>query len=247
MKEDFNGRLGGANYDDFFVKAVPYWNNLQIQIGRALTKECAKKGRDSCIDVIEIGCGTGATTEQILPADPRIKVAALDISKPMIEQTQKKLGSYVKQGKLSLVHADALDYLSDWRNVCDNSIDYFVSASTIHNIPRKQRALLHKLVYRVLKFGGVFINGDKIAQDDQSEHNKALIYELSCLKKIDEMGRPDLRLAWESHYRRDNQKRFIVKEGEYMKDLKDAGFCNVQKLYRKHMAAIVSGVKPWLH
>jgi tRNA (cmo5U34)-methyltransferase len=241
MKDDFEGKLG-KDYD-VFTKVFTYYDQLEENVASLLSHETSRQ-MSSVIDVLEIGCGTGITTERILKVDPRIHVTAIDISPAMIEQAKNNLREYVARRKVKFVEQDALDYLTFVSPFSDKLIDYVVSVSTIHNIPRNDRSALYTGIYRSLRIGGAFINGDKIAQDDPEEHERCLSYDLALLDKMVELGRPDLKTEWAMHYLRDNQEDFILREGEFVRDLRAAGFADIRKIYRQYTGAVIMAVEP---
>ncbi len=226
-------RFSGAEGKDYNLatKAFPYCAMSQRVVRKELTKHFDNSQKKSLL-VLELGCGTGITSEQILQADPRIKLLALDNEKVMLDQTQTRLWKY----KLALWHKDALYFCEHIHTT--SPFNAIVSANMIHNLPKDYRAQLLKAAYSRLCPGGIFIEADKIAPDDARKHQRDYEWQLKHLELFDKMGRHDLREVWAAHYQRDNQEDLILRESELVSGLQEAGFSDVKKVFRKRMEAV---------
>ncbi|MEK6927250.1 MAG: class I SAM-dependent methyltransferase [Nanoarchaeota archaeon] len=202
-------------------------------IGRILTERFEKRD-DSTFRVLELGCGTGITTEIILNADPRIIVDAVDNENNMIVQIGSKLRKQNLAGRVNLFELDAEEACRTLRA----KYDAIVTAFMIHNLPRTKRDSLINAVYCALGVDKLFINADKIAQDDPKAHEKSLAWQMEQFKKFDRIGKPELRTYWEQHYLRDNQDDLILKESEFTNRLEVTGFLDVQRVFRRHTEAV---------
>lgn len=141
---------------------------------------------------------------------------------------------------LVIVQNDALNYLVNNRNCFDAIITGF----TYHNFfPNEYRNETIEATYNALKQGGIFVNGDKIAQNDPDAHMSDFIRHVHLLEVYAKMGRPDIRDAYLKHQIEDNDSTMILKEGEYITKLKEVGFNDVKLVYRNHMETVITGVK----
>jgi ubiquinone/menaquinone biosynthesis C-methylase UbiE len=57
--------------------------------------------------IIEIGSGVGAQTEILLERFPKTKISCVDLSKQQIERAKKHLAPAIKNGSVSITHANA--------------------------------------------------------------------------------------------------------------------------------------------
>jgi len=230
----FYGKAGGEY--DLFKLACPHYEELHKTLGETLREAFESSDKESII-VLEIGCGTGFTTEIILKSDPRIKVIAVDNEEVMINQAKRLLSDYSSEGRVTFVHEDCLGYL---KSLQENSVDAFVSGFTLHNFDQDFRSELIIELFRVLRNGGLFINADKYAQESKKEHQKELDWQLKQFNdKFSEINRADLKEEWTKHYLEDNDNSTIMNESEAIKKMQMAGFVDVRKIYRKHMEAIM--------
>lgn len=234
MDSDRFDNILGDQYN-LFKKVIPHHDEFQDKIGEIIRRYCTGL-RGEMIQAVDGGCGTGLTTFRILKADKRIKVIGIDSEEKTIDQAKDILKEY--KSRVSLKTDDLLDGL---KKMPGKSLDIFASVWVIHNLTVKYRKDLFKEIARVLKSGGLFINGDKYARADIASHNQDLVNQIEAFYIFDRMKRPDLKKEWTEHYKKD--EKIKITEQAQIKILKDLGFNNVQVQYRKAMEAIITGIR----
>ena len=105
-------------------------------------------GRVEGLKVLEIGCGQGVGTEQILERFAAGHVQAIDVDPLMIKRAQKRLAAYSAE-RLSLNLGDVCNLASD-----DNVYDAVFDFAILHHVPIWQNAVAE--ICRVLRPGGRF-------------------------------------------------------------------------------------------
>ena len=166
---------------------------------------------------------------------------AVDNEEDMIKATNINLKNYILEGRVKLIYKDGLEYV---KGLEKNSIDVFVSGLTIHNFEQDYRKEFLKYLYGVLKPNGLFINADKYSQDEEKEHMKHLNQQLNKIfETFTPINRFDLIQKWGLHYFEDNQPNVLMKEQESIKQMKEIGYRDVKKVYRKHQEAIITAKK----
>ncbi|MDO8538706.1 MAG: class I SAM-dependent methyltransferase [archaeon] len=237
-KNRFHGKAG-KDYD-LVRQAFPQFDEFE----KAMVKTIKKQFKNSSIrkiKIIEIGCGHGHTTFALLDSDKRVRVTAIDNEPIMIKQAKKNLKKFIKNHRVNLVKDDALKFLKKQKS---NSFDIFASDSTLHNFPKSMRRKTIEEIYRVLKFGGIFVNVDKYAHDDESEHKKYFDLRLKQFREeFTKINRPDLAEEWIKHNTQDNKSNIIMKQGESIKDMKKIGFKEPRIVVRKEMDAVMFAFK----
>ena len=93
-------------------------------------------------NVLEVGCGTGLFTAELVKANN--KIIAIDVSKDLIEIAQKRVGD-----KVSFLLRDA-----GKTSFPDNYFDFIVGSSILHHLDAGPAI---KEFYRILKPGGKFM------------------------------------------------------------------------------------------
>ena len=234
----FHGKAG-EEYE-LFKLVCPHFKELENALGKTV-KEQFQDNELKEIKVIEIGCGPGYTTLIILESDDRTKIVAVDNEPVMIEQAKEILKDFINNNRVELIEADALEFL---KKQSSDSFDVFASGFTLHNFPKEVREKVIKEIYRVLKPEGVFVNADKYALDNESEHKQSLNWQLQQFKeKYSQIKRPDLIQEWTSHYLEDDKPRMIMKESESMKSMSKIGFKDIKIVFRKQMDAVLLAKK----
>ncbi len=190
----------------------------------------------------EIGCGTGISTYALLSAAPGLSLVALDASAKMLEQARANLATEFSAGRLRFVEADALDAL---RALPDESLDLVVSNYATHNFRADYRRQAFAEVFRALKPGGRFVNGDRFALDDREAH-LTITQEMlrHWFTTFAQLGRPDVLEEWVIHLFSDELPDRIMVFTPALEELGALGFAPVEIEYRDGVDTLVAATKP---
>ena len=233
----FSGKVG-EEYE-LFKMVCPHYDELQEAIGYAIASRF-KDSDNSEIKALEIGCGSGYTTSIVLDSDKRVNVTAIDNEPIMIDQARDVLKNYVSENKVSFREVDALSYL---KSCSEDSYDIFFSAFSLHNFSQEYRSDLIREIYRVLKKGGLFVNGDKYAKDNLSDHEEDLKWQVAQFDLYDKIGKPELKKEWTQHYLEDEHPDILMREGEAIDEMGQIGFRDIKNIFRDHMESIIMATK----
>lgn len=233
-EERFSGVLG-SEYN-LFAKSVPWHDEFQDVLKRTIREYCLGKSEAATFTALDAGCGTGITTIRILDADERIRVVAVDNEEKTLDQAKEALRD--KADRVTFIQADLLPFLE---GADDDSFDVFASAYVLHNLPCEYRNRVLKEIARVLKSGGLFVNADKYAHDDEEQQAKDLEEQIRDFDVFDKLGRQDIREEWTKHYREDEKIR--ITEGEQVRILASLGFDDIRTVFRKRIEAVIRAVK----
>ncbi len=194
------------------------------------------------LQVLELGGGTGITTLNLLNARDDIHIVSVDNEPVMQDQARQNLAKWAAQGVLSFCTDDALTAL---RNIPEGSVDIVASAYTLHNFSQDYRYKVICDIYRVLRPGGCLINGDRYALDDVSAHTR-LVQEEVCgyFAVLGEMQRLDLLEKWIVHLLSDESENHVMREGQALALLQEAGFVDVSLTHRQQVNALLTAAKP---
>ncbi len=193
--------------------------------------------------VLEIGTGTGVTTLHLLSNLPAARITCIDNGPAMLEQARRNLADALAEDRLTLIETDALSHL---RDIPAESLDIVASAYTLHNFLDGYRGRVLEEIHRVLKPGGVFVNGDRYALDDSLEHLRLTQDEVrGYFRVFMEMARPDLLEQWVVHLFSDESQDRIMRLEPALALMAQIGFQSITQHYREGVNALVSGVKAW--
>jgi ubiquinone/menaquinone biosynthesis C-methylase UbiE len=196
------------------------------------------------LNVIELGGGTGITTLALLTAADKLSILSIDNEPVMQDQAKKHLHKWAVQGQLSFCGDDALTALT---NITDGSVDIVATAYTLHNFLDTYREQVIQQIFRVLKPGGQFINGDRYGLDDVSQHTRATQQEVGgYFKVLTQLNKLDVLEHWIVHLFSDESANHVMRETIALNQLRDAGFSNIKLTNRLEVNALVSAIKPGL-
>ena len=86
--------------------------------------------RDAELDVLDVGAGYGAVSEEVLQAFPAARVTLQDYSRPMLDHARQRLAD--RSDQLRYVVCDLVD--PSWPKQVGGPFDLAVSAIALHNL-----------------------------------------------------------------------------------------------------------------
>ena len=92
--------------------------------------EMAPFPRAAAIEVLDVGAGYGAVSEEVLKRFPNARVTLQDYSQPMLAEAQRRLAPHA--ARLTYVTADLTD--PAWPQAVGSPFDLAVSAIALHNL-----------------------------------------------------------------------------------------------------------------
>ncbi len=192
--------------------------------------------------IIDLGCGLGDVTAEILKLKPQAEVLMLDFSEEMIRRSNER---FRENKNITVVKRDLNQGILDITE--DRGFDAVVSCFSIHHVEFENRIKLYSDVYELLKEKGLFINGDlfreespAIGQWELNNHISSLIIQLK-----EKLGQ-EWTFEELKRNRLENAKKMGDKPGtvwEMFHDMKAAGFSYVDCLWKSRNLAIMAATK----
>jgi SAM-dependent methyltransferase len=106
---------------------------------------------------LDLACGPGAISQRLLARFPQAHSVAVDVDPVLLTLGQQALGTY--NGRLRWVDADLRD--PTWLTKLDlPQVDAVLSTTALHWLPAAHLVRVYQDVGRLLRPGGVFLNGD---------------------------------------------------------------------------------------
>lgn len=194
------------------------------------------------LETIEIGCGTGITTSALLAARDDLRITAIDIAPAMLAQARDNLALQIRAGRVEFIESDALAFLRDLGSA---SVDVVASGYAFHNFEQEYRRHAVAEVFRVLRPGGVFVNGDRFAVEDTQEQLRIVQEEIKhFFATFRELDRIDLLEQWIEHLVSDESPDHVMRFGAWLQHCKAVGFSPVIVHDRYQNNAVISAQKP---
>lgn len=180
---------------------------------------------------LEIGCGSGLSTRAFLDARPDLHLEGIDLAPAMLEQARVNLAKDVDDGRLSLHLMDALSFL---QKTPTESLDLVISNYAIHNFLDDYRKKVIQEMFRVMKPGAFFINGDRYGMDDPEQHLRAIQDEVrGYFSVFKEMKRWDLLEDWVIHVLSDESLDHVMRLTPSLDWMRSCGFVDIDILHRE--------------
>ncbi len=200
--------------------------------------------KTGALNVLEIGCGTGRTTEALLRSRADLIITAVDNEPTMLDQARVALSAFMDRGRVRLVEADALAAL---QFLPAESIDLVASAYSLHNFIEAYRVRVLAEIFRVLRPGGIFVNGDRYGLDDTAEHTRLTQDEIRHYFQVfSALNRVDLLEQWIIHLFSDKSPDHIMRLGPSLALMEKLGFKPVEVRGRDGVNTLVTAAKPAL-
>jgi len=240
-RHDFDAMFAGIMGEEYaLLKLIcPLATEMSRLVGEEVAAYVEK--RPDTQQLVELGGGTGVTTLSLLTASDRVRILSVDNEPTMQNQARRSLEAWVDSGRLQFCLKDALSALQD---LDADSVDIVASAYTLHNFENQYRERVIGEIYRVLKPGGLFANGDRYALDDGLAHTRLTQQEVAgYFKVLNDMQRPDLLEQWVLHLFSDESEPRIMRESVALAQLQAAGFQQIQLKTRLDVNALITAVK----
>lgn len=159
--------------DEFFARRIDGYEHQMLYnvVGcREAYGVIARTVPHGCRDILDLGCGTGLELDEIYKLFPDVRVTGIDMTRDMLDVLAKKH----PEKPLRLICGD---YFKEDLGI--NGYDCAVSAETMHHFLREDKISLYGKIFRALRDGGVYIECDYMAEDEETEKSLLLARENS--------------------------------------------------------------------
>ncbi|MBS3128379.1 class I SAM-dependent methyltransferase [Candidatus Woesearchaeota archaeon] len=136
-----------GQYDNFVKKVCPGYEEMHKLI---IKQFIPSKKR---VHILDIGLGTGKTTQALLKKFPNAKIDGVDISASMIKKAKARLK---KSKKVHFIEEDIKKFFSD------KKYDFCVAVLSLHHLRHQEKKDVFRKIYYSLKDQGLFVIGDRV-------------------------------------------------------------------------------------
>lgn len=192
--------------------------------------------------IIDLGCGFGDVTAEIVKLKPDVEVLMLDFSDEMIRRSSER---FRDNKNITVAKQDLNQGISGITD--EREFDAVVSCFALHHVEFGNRIKLYSDVYAVLKEGGLFINGDLFKEDspiiDEWEFDNNISSLLAIFKEKlgQEWTFDELKLNRLEHGQKMGDKPGTI--WEMFHDMRAAGFGFVDCLWKFRNLAVMAATK----
>ena len=191
------------------------WRKNAVKIVKKHLSDHRQATIDYRLSVLDIACGTGDLSFEILKQIPNVQITGIDLAKPMLDIFQKKADE--RKASILIEEGDVENLRFE-----DNSFDAVMIGFATRNFTRLDIAF--KEIYRVVKPGGIFVNLELSKPRNFPMKQLYGVYSKAILPLI---GKIISKNTEAYTYLPDSIQRFPERE-EIMKMLHDAGFAQAE-------------------
>jgi tRNA (cmo5U34)-methyltransferase len=107
--------------------------------------------------MLDLGCGDGIVSQQILEVDRSVSATLLDGSEDMLNKARERLSRFENVQYMCASFQNLLD-----KNILNQGLDFAISSLAIHHLKMDDKRRLFERIYSVLNPGGFFVNIDVV-------------------------------------------------------------------------------------
>lgn len=194
--------------------------------------ESAKRICPKAKKLLDIGCGAGNYTLQMLSKLPNLDCTLVDLSLPMLDKAKERV-SKVTSAPVHIVQADIRK-----ANLPENEYDIILAGAVLHHLREKEDwEFVFTKLYKLLKKGGCLLVSDLITQDTPvlteyfTERYKDYLTQLGGEKYAENV---------QAYIEKEDSPRSLTYQLELMKKV---GFSTVEVLHKNICFAAYAGIK----
>jgi tRNA (cmo5U34)-methyltransferase len=196
------------------------------------------------VKVLDLGCGDGALTLELLKEDKQINATLVDGSSKMLENARKNLKNYERMNFIHKTFQDLLeDQLNEEKDHALNSFNLVVSSLAIHHIHFEEKKSLFQYIHNHLGSGGFFLNIETVkAPNDELESWYRVLWS-EWIGENQEKLNTNKSFQYLPEQYKDNPDNNPDKLQDQLDALESAGFSQVDCYYKYGIFSIYGGRK----
>lgn len=138
--------------------------------------DVATEAFGTSLNSLDIACGPGSLSRRFLRRLPDSKITSVDYDPLLLSIGKQSLSEYSK--RISWVEGDLRG--NQWTdNLVPESFDTAMSTTALHWLDEKGLENLYHNVYRLLHGGGIFMNGDHMVDENNSQEIFKIVHEFN--------------------------------------------------------------------
>lgn len=189
--------------------------------------------------MLDLGCGDGILTHEILKIDSSVSAILVDGSEDMLNNARERLKAFKN---MHYIRASFQDIMGN--DILGRDFDFVVSSFAIHHLTKEGKRSLFKKIYAYLNPGGFFVNIDVVLSPSDALEQ----WYMSLWREWIEERKLSLHLQgnyYDDVVRRykDNTDNKPDTLNDQLKALKSIGFKDLDCFYKYGLFAMYGGKK----
>ena len=196
------------------------------------------KDRDG-VQTLDLGCGDGILTHELLKIDPGIRATLIDGSQDMIEQARKRLSDFKDT---TFITSSFQEILNGKTHI--DQYDLVISSQAIHHLKTDEKQALFKLIHSHLYDRGFFVNIDVVRTHSRGLEDWYLtLWREWIIKRQAETDAEEDFTNVIDLFKREGHYEYIDTLENQILAMKDAGFKDVECFYKHGIFVMYGGRK----
>jgi tRNA (cmo5U34)-methyltransferase len=188
----------------------------------------------SPLRILELGTGTGNLMQKLLDRFPHSTAVGYDLSVEMLARARTKLAPYAVRAQLHEGDISQMSFLGPF--------DAVVSAIAVHHVPPPDKPLLFQRLYEALRPGGALVLGDAFQAPTPALGERYRHLSKAALERQGIVETP----VYTAYRNRNSQPSggSSTSVQDYLQWMEQAGFHNVDCVWKYLSRAVVYGERP---
>jgi tRNA (cmo5U34)-methyltransferase len=190
-------------------------------------------------NILDLGCGDGIVTHELLRVDDSIIATLIDGSEDMLNKAAERLKGFKN---IHILKASFQEIIK--KKIALQNFNLIVSSLAIHHLTMKEKKALFRIIYSHLNVGGYFLNIDVIlAPAETLELWYLSLWREWISERKTAMGIKDNSYEDIIHRYKDNRDNKPDTLDKQLKALKSVGFKDVDCYYKYGIFTMYGGRK----
>ena len=192
--------------------------------------------------VLDLGCGDGLITHELLKIDDSISFTLIDGSVHMLEKAKERLNRFENTSFIKVSFQELS--CGDRAYIGHSDFDLVFSSLAIHHLTMDEKRTLFDYIYSHLRVGGCFVNIDVILSPTEDLESWYLnLWREWMVDKQTVFGLKDDYEFTIKKYMEENHHNTISTLADQLNALSDIGFGDVDCYYKHGIFAVYGGRK----
>lgn len=192
--------------------------------------------------VLDLGAGDGFAIAALLEEHPIERATLVDFSKPMLDEARTRLAGI--EARVDVVWGDLRD--SEWRRSVETTgpFDLVVSRFAIHHLPDRRKQSLYGEIAELLRPDGLFIHIEHVSSLSAVYERAFYQWIAEGIHRVESGKRSVAEIIAKYSHTDERAANILAPVDAQLAWLRDAGFVDVDCLFKAFELAVLAGRKP---